>query len=165
MKSIITTPYTNAAFYIICVLVAFTPLARGSVHPWATTLIQISILIALIFLAMASTLLSAHKSLAWEAGSKHGSGFDFGSSLYGHWAGNLRRSVYKIPAQCFAFHCHCRNGKTKNIECRCHKNMHLPASDPVYLCGLNLKYKSRETIMTDGKKTLERRKNERYNNK
>ena len=93
MKSIITTPYTNAAFYIICVLVAFTPLARGSVHPWATTLIQISILIALILLiidslksgtpvfrktpltrplialiilAAASTLLSDHQSLAWE---------------------------------------------------------------------------------------------------
>lgn len=93
MKAIRTTPYSNAAFYIICILVAFTPLARGSVHMWSTTLIQISLiiasilliieslktgtpvlrktpltrpLIALIILAGASTLLSDHKSLAWE---------------------------------------------------------------------------------------------------
>ena len=88
-----TTPYSNAAFTIICTLVAFTPLARGSVHPWATTLIQTGILISLILLAMESlktntplipstpltwplsalillalisTLASDHKPLAWE---------------------------------------------------------------------------------------------------
>jgi len=37
-------------FYIICTLIIFTPLARGSVHPWATTIIQIGILLAAIFL-------------------------------------------------------------------------------------------------------------------
>jgi len=83
----------NIPFYIICFLTAFTPLARGSVHPWSTTLIQTGILIAillliidslktgkpiipktpltkpliaLIGLAMVSTLVSDHKSLAWE---------------------------------------------------------------------------------------------------
>ncbi len=37
-------------FYIICTLIIFTPLARGSVHPWATTIIQTGILLAAIFL-------------------------------------------------------------------------------------------------------------------
>ena len=87
------TPYSNAAFYIICFFIAFTPLARGSVHLWSTTLIQTGILMAiillileslktnkplfpktpltwplitLILLALISTLLSNHKSLAWE---------------------------------------------------------------------------------------------------
>lgn len=88
-----TTPYSNAAFYTICILIAFTPLARGAVHPWATTLMQICVLIAaillileslkadtqlipktplnlplaaLILLAGISTLTSSHKPLAWE---------------------------------------------------------------------------------------------------
>lgn len=40
----------NIPFYIICFLIAFTPLARGSVHPWATTIIQIGIILAAISL-------------------------------------------------------------------------------------------------------------------
>jgi O-antigen ligase len=39
----------NIPFYIICTLIVFTPLARGSVHPWAFTIIQIGILAAAIF--------------------------------------------------------------------------------------------------------------------
>jgi O-antigen ligase len=42
----------NIPFYIICILIIFTPLARGSVHPWATTIIQIGILLAAIFTVM-----------------------------------------------------------------------------------------------------------------
>lgn len=40
----------NIPFYIICSLIVFTPLARGSVHPWATTIIQMGVLLAAIFL-------------------------------------------------------------------------------------------------------------------
>lgn len=40
----------NIPFYIICALIVFTPLARGSVHPWATTIIQILIILATILL-------------------------------------------------------------------------------------------------------------------
>jgi len=40
----------NIPFYIICSLIVFTPLARGSVHPWAKTIIQILIIIAAILL-------------------------------------------------------------------------------------------------------------------
>ena len=39
-------------FYIICALTVFTPLARGSVHPWATTIIQILVLLAAIILLL-----------------------------------------------------------------------------------------------------------------
>ena len=39
----------NMPFYIICSLIVFAPLARGSVHPWATTIIQIGIVLAAIF--------------------------------------------------------------------------------------------------------------------
>ncbi len=95
MKPISNNPtrYSTAAFYILCCLVALTPLARGSVHPWSITLMQTGILVslnllileslktgtpvfvktplttplvALVLLAGLSTLLSDHKILAWE---------------------------------------------------------------------------------------------------
>lgn len=48
------TPYSNTAFYIICSLIVLTPLARGSVHPWATTIIQACVLMALILIVIES---------------------------------------------------------------------------------------------------------------
>ena len=44
------TPLKNPVFIIICFLIAFTPLARGSVHLWAKTLIQMSVLTGLALL-------------------------------------------------------------------------------------------------------------------
>jgi O-antigen ligase len=40
----------NPAFWIVCFLVAVTPLLRGSVHAWATTLIQILVTAGLMVL-------------------------------------------------------------------------------------------------------------------
>ena len=40
------TRYSNFALYIICILVFWAPVARGSVHPWATTVIQLGVLLA-----------------------------------------------------------------------------------------------------------------------
>ncbi|MDY0220363.1 MAG: O-antigen ligase family protein [Desulfobacterium sp.] len=48
------TPYSDTAFYIICSLIVLAPLARGSVHPWATTIIQACVLIALILVVIES---------------------------------------------------------------------------------------------------------------
>jgi len=45
----------NIPFYIICALIVFTPLARGSVHPWATTIIQTLIFLAAIILIIKKT--------------------------------------------------------------------------------------------------------------
>ncbi len=45
----------NIPFTIICTLIVFTPLARGSVHPWATTIIQALITIAAIILLLKKT--------------------------------------------------------------------------------------------------------------
>jgi O-antigen ligase len=45
----------NIPFYIICALIIFTPLARGSVHPWATTIIQALIIISAIILLLKKT--------------------------------------------------------------------------------------------------------------
>lgn len=45
-----TNPYSDTAFYIICSLIVFAPLARGSVHPWAATVIQVGILLAAVSL-------------------------------------------------------------------------------------------------------------------
>jgi len=41
------TKYSRISLTIICFLVAFTPLARGSVHLWAITLMQIGVLICI----------------------------------------------------------------------------------------------------------------------
>ncbi len=40
------------AFTIICALIVFAPLARGAVHPWAITIIQIGVLAAAICLVI-----------------------------------------------------------------------------------------------------------------
>jgi O-antigen ligase len=37
---------------LICGLIVFAPLARGAVHPWATTIIQIGVILAAIFLVI-----------------------------------------------------------------------------------------------------------------
>lgn len=44
--------YRDTAFYIICFLIVFTPLARGAMHPWAITLTQIGLAfsVCLLFL-------------------------------------------------------------------------------------------------------------------
>ncbi len=42
----------NIPFYIICILIVFSPLARGSVHPWAFTIIQMGVILAAIFLVI-----------------------------------------------------------------------------------------------------------------
>ena len=45
----------NIPLYIICALVVFTPLARGAVHPWAATLIQILVLVSAIIMIAKNT--------------------------------------------------------------------------------------------------------------
>ncbi len=47
-----STFYSQTALSIICTLIVFAPLARGAVHPWATTLIQIGVLLAAICLVI-----------------------------------------------------------------------------------------------------------------
>jgi len=42
-------------FYIICTLIIFAPLTRGAVNPWATTIIQILVLIAAITLTLSKS--------------------------------------------------------------------------------------------------------------
>lgn len=44
------TLYSKAAFYLICSLILFAPLARGSVHPWAVTILQVGVIAAAICL-------------------------------------------------------------------------------------------------------------------
>lgn len=51
MKS---TIYSKTGLIIICILVAFTPLARGSVHPWAVSVIQLGVLLSFILLVIES---------------------------------------------------------------------------------------------------------------
>ena len=45
-----TTIYSKAALYILSSLIIFAPLARGSVHPWAVTLIQTGVIVAALCL-------------------------------------------------------------------------------------------------------------------
>lgn len=46
------TPYSKAALYLLCGLIIFAPLARGSVHPWAVTLIQIGVVLSALCLVL-----------------------------------------------------------------------------------------------------------------
>lgn len=48
------TIYSKAALSIIFMLVAFTPLARGSVHPWAVSVIQVGVFLCFILLVIES---------------------------------------------------------------------------------------------------------------
>jgi len=87
------TIYSKTVLILICILVAFTPLARGSVHPWAVSVIQVGVflsfillvieslhynnaliaktpvnlpLLVLVVMAGVSVMVSSHRWLAWQ---------------------------------------------------------------------------------------------------
>nr|WP_319393511.1 O-antigen ligase family protein [uncultured Desulfobacter sp.] len=90
MKS---TVYSKAVLTIICILIVFTPLARGSVHPWASSVMQFGVILSclllvieslhfdtvlipktplnlplfvLVVMAGVSMMVSPHRALAWQ---------------------------------------------------------------------------------------------------